>query len=157
MFPTSDNSESIVNALTSAAQKSNVIIKTQKGVKSVQFKDKQFAIVLNSGEIELFDKVIVATGGNKSSGGLAIAESFGHSIIPPVPSLFTFHVEDSRLTDLTGLSVEKVKVQAIGTKLITEGPLLLTHWGMSGPAILKLSAWGARHFAEKNYQFNYSS
>ena len=154
MFPTSDNSESIVNALTEAAQKNNVDIKTQKGVKNVQFKDKKFFVTLSSGEIELYDKVIVATGGNKSSGGLAIAESFGHSIIPPVPSLFTFHIEDTRLTDLTGLSIEKVKVQAIGTKLITEGPLLLTHWGMSGPAILKLSAWGARHFAECNYQFS---
>ena len=154
MFPTSDNSESIVNALTEAAQKNQVKILTQHGVKTIKHNEGKFEVSLNSGETELFDKVIIATGGNKSSGGLAIAESFGHTVIPPVPSLFTFHIQDNRLTDLTGLSVEKVKVKACGTKLVTEGPLLLTHWGMSGPAILKLSAWGAREFAEHNYNFS---
>ena len=154
MFPTSDNSESIVNALTEAAQKNQVKILTQHGVKTIKHNEGKFEVSLNSGETELFDKVIIATGGNKSSGGLAIAESFGHTVIPPVPSLFTFHIQDNRLTDLTGLSVEKVKVKACGTKLVTEGPLLLTHWGMSGPAILKLSAWGAREFAECNYNFS---
>jgi len=153
MFPTSDNSESIVNALMDAAQKNQVKILVQRGVKSIQYTNEKFEVELNSGEMELFDKVIIATGGNKSSGGLAIAESFGHTIIPPVPSLFTFHIQDNRIADLTGLSVEKVKVKACGTKLTTEGPLLLTHWGMSGPAILKLSAWGAREFAESNYNF----
>ena len=153
MFPTSDNSESIVNALTDAAQKNQVKILVQRGVKTIQYINDKFEVELNSGEMELFDKVIIATGGNKSSGGLAIAESFGHTIIPPVPSLFTFHIQDNRLVDLAGLSVEKVKVKACGTKLTTEGPLLLTHWGMSGPAILKLSAWGAREFAESNYNF----
>ncbi len=154
MFPTSDNSESIVNALTEAAQKNQVKVLVQRGVKGIKFIEGKFEVSLNSGETELFDKVIIATGGNKSSGGLAIAESFGHTVIPPVPSLFTFHIQDNRLTDLTGLSVEKVKVKACGTKLVTEGPLLLTHWGMSGPAILKLSAWGAREFAEHNYNFS---
>ena len=153
MFPTSDNSESIVNALNEAAQKNQVKILIQRGVKTIQYANEKFEVELNSGEMELFDKVIIATGGNKSSSGLAIAESFGHTIIPPVPSLFTFHIQDNRLTDLAGLSVEKVKVKAGGTKLTTEGPLLLTHWGMSGPAILKLSAWGAREFAESNYNF----
>jgi predicted Rossmann fold flavoprotein len=153
MFPTSDNSESIVNALHEAAQKNQVKILIQRGVKTIQYLKEKFEVELNSGEMELFDKVIIATGGNKSSGGLAMAESFGHTIIPPVPSLFTFHIQDHRLTDLSGLSVEKVKVKAGGTKLTTEGPLLLTHWGMSGPAILKLSAWGAREFAESNYNF----
>ena len=153
MFPTSDNSESIVNALMDAAQKNQVKVLVQRGVKTIQYINEKFEVELNSGEMELFDKVIIATGGNKSSGGLAIAESFGHTVIPPVPSLFTFHIQDNRLVDLTGLSVEKVKVKACGTKLITEGPLLLTHWGMSGPAILKLSAWGAREFAESNYNF----
>ena len=153
MFPTSDNSESIVNALTNAAEKNRVKVLVQRGVKTIQYINEKFEVELNSGEMELFDKVIIATGGNKSSGGLAIAESFGHTIIPPVPSLFTFHIQDNRLVDLAGLSVEKVKVKACGTKLTTEGPLLLTHWGMSGPAILKLSAWGAREFAESNYNF----
>ena len=153
MFPTSDNSESIVNALMDAAQKNQVKILVQRGVKTIQYINEKFEVELNSGEMELFDKIIIATGGNKSSGGLAIAESFGHTIIPPVPSLFTFHIQDNRIADLTGLSVEKVKVKACGTKLTTEGPLLLTHWGMSGPAILKLSAWGAREFAESNYNF----
>jgi predicted Rossmann fold flavoprotein len=97
--------------------------------------------------------VIIATGGNKASGGLAIAESFGHSIVPPVPSLFTFHISDPRLTDLAGISVENAVVTAPGTKLKTDGPVLITHAGLSGPGILKLSAWGARAFAEQNYAF----
>jgi len=99
------------------------------------------------------EKLLIATGGNKSSAGLIIAEKLGHSIVPPVPSLFTFHIDDKRLEGLSGVAVENAVASVPGTKLRESGPLLITHWGMSGPAILKLSAWGARELAEVDYEF----
>ena len=153
MFPTTDDSATIIDCLMSAAAQAGVSIRLSTAVRSAVKQDVTFRLTLGTGTVEEFDRVIIATGGNKSTGGLAIAESFGHSIVPPVPSLFTFHITDPRLTDLSGISVEKALVTAPGTKLKTDGPVLITHAGLSGPGILKLSAWGAREFAEKNYAF----
>ena len=153
MFPTTDDSATIVDCLMSAAARAGVTIRLSTPVRSIVKEGEAFRLTLGNGSVEAFDRVIVATGGNKASGGLAIAESFGHSIVPPVPSLFTFHITDPRLTDLAGISVENAAVTAPGTKLKTDGPVLITHAGLSGPGILKLSAWGAREFAEKNYAF----
>lgn len=153
MFPTTDDSGTIVDCLMSAASRAGVNIRTSTPVRSIIKNAETFRLTLGSGTVEEFDRVILATGGNKASGGLAIAESFGHTIVPPVPSLFTFHITDPRLTDLAGVSVESVVVTAPATKLQTDGPVLITHAGLSGPGILKLSAWGARDFAEKNYAF----
>jgi predicted Rossmann fold flavoprotein len=99
------------------------------------------------------DRLLLATGGNKDNAGFAIARALGHAIEPPVPSLFTFHVGDPRLQGLAGVAVADAAVAVPGTPLRERGPLLITHWGMSGPAILKLSAWGARLLHEKNYHF----
>jgi len=153
MFPITDDSATIVDCLMSAAQCAGVTIRTSTAIRSAVKEADVFKLTLGNGYVEEFDKVIVATGGNKASGGLAIAESFGHAIVAPVPSLFTFHITDTRLTDLAGISVEHAVVTAPGTKLKTDGPVLITHAGLSGPGILKLSAWGAREFAEKNYAF----
>ena len=153
MFPTTDDSGTIVDCLMSAAAHAGVTIRVSTPVRSIIKDAETFRLTLGNGSVEAFDRVIVATGGNKASGGLAIAESFGHAIVPPVPSLFTFHITDLRLTDLAGVSVENAVVTAPGTKLKTDGPVLVTHAGLSGPGILKLSAWGAREFAEKNYAF----
>jgi len=153
MFPISDDSASIVDALYKAADRAGVKIITSLGVRDVSREENHFKLTFNNQSSAMCDRLIIATGGNKSSGGLAIAESFGHTIIPPVPSLFTFHIQDARLVELSGLSIENISVQAIGTKLKTDGPILITHWGLSGPAILKLSAWGARTFAESDYKF----
>ena len=153
MFPVTDDSATIVDCLMSAAAQAGVSIRLSTAVRSAVKQDETFRLTLGTGTVEEFDRVIIATGGNKSSGGLAIAESFGHSIVPPVPSLFTFHITDSRLSELSGISVENAAVTAPGTKLKTDGPVLITHAGLSGPGILKLSAWGAREFAEKNYAF----
>jgi len=153
MFPTTDDSATIVDCLMNAADQAGVTIRTSTPVRSVSKDDESFQLTLGTGTSETFDRVIIATGGNKSSGGLAIAESLGHAIVPPVPSLFTFHITDPRLADLAGVSVENVTVTAPGTKLKTDGPVLVTHAGLSGPGILKLSAWGAREFAEQNYAF----
>jgi len=153
MFPTTDDSGTIVDCLMSAAAHAGVTIRVSTPVRSIIKDAETFRLTLGNGSVEAFDRVIVATGGNKASGGLAIAEFFGHAIVPPVPSLFTFHITDPRLTDLAGVSVENAVVTAPGTKLKTDGPVLVTHAGLSGPGILKLSAWGAREFAEKNYAF----
>ena len=153
MFPTTDDSATIVDCLMSAAARAGVTIRLSTPVRSIVKEGETFRLTLGTGSVEAFERVIVATGGNKSSGGLAIAESFGHSIVPPVPSLFTFHITDPRLTDLAGISVENAVVTAPGTKLKTDGPVLITHAGLSGPGILKLSAWGAREFSEKSYAF----
>jgi predicted Rossmann fold flavoprotein len=153
MFPTTDDSATIVDCLMNASARAGITVRTSTPVRSISKDAESFQLTLGTGATESFDRVIIATGGNKSSGGLAIAESFGHAIVPPVPSLFTFHITDPRLTDLAGVSVENVVVTAPGTKLKTDGPVLITHAGLSGPGILKLSAWGAREFAEKNYTF----
>jgi hypothetical protein len=112
-----------------------------------------FLLTLTTGEKIRADRLLLATGGNKGSAGLAVAEALGHTVEPPVPSLFTFNISDARLQDLAGLSVPLAATAVRGTKLRETGPLLITHWGLSGPAILKLSAWGARELHMLDYRF----
>ena len=152
MFPITDDSATIADCLLGAARRAGVDIRIQTAVRSVERTALGLKLTLGAGEPLLCHRLIIATGGNKASGGLAIAESFGHTIVPPVPSLFTFNIKDPRLADISGVSVEHVEASLPGTKLRTDGPLLITHWGLSGPAILKLSAWGAREFADRGYR-----
>lgn len=152
MFPITDDSATIADCLLGSARRAGIDIRTQTAVRSVERTALGLKLTLGAGDPLLCDRLIIATGGNKASGGLAIAEAFGHTIVPPVPSLFTFNIKDPRLADISGVSVEHVEVTLPGTKLRTDGPLLVTHWGLSGPAILKLSAWGAREFAERGYR-----
>lgn len=153
MFPVTDNSATIVDCLLGAAQQAGVVIRTNCGVKAVERRDKGFVLTTMTGETVTGDRLLLATGGNKTSAGFAIAAQFGHAIEEPVPSLFTFHVTDPRLQDLSGVSVEEAATAVSGTSLKERGPLLVTHWGLSGPAILKLSAWGARTLHDCGYQF----
>ena len=158
MFPVTDDSGTIVDCLTRAAEKAGVRVMTSMGVRAVERAgDKagpgDFWITLTDGTGLRCERLLLATGGNRSSVGLSIAEAQGHTIEPPVPSLFTFHIDDARLIGLSGVSVENAVVSVAGTKLRTDGPMLITHWGLSGPAILKLSAWGARELANRNYEF----
>jgi len=112
----------------------------------------RLAAVLTTGETILADRVLIATGGTKGSAGLPIAESLGHTIVPGVPSLFTFHVDDPRLKGLEGVAAPAT-ARVPGTRLDESGPVLVTHWGLSGPAILRLSAWGARELHDAGYRF----
>ena len=158
MFPVTDNSATIVACLMDAAQKAGVNLVTSMGVRKVEHVAREgappnFWLTLTDGTGVRCDQLLLATGGNKSSIGLTIAESLGHTIEPPVPSLFTFHCDDARLVGLSGVSVENAAVAVRGTKLRSAGPLLVTHWGLSGPAILKLSAWGARELHATDYKF----
>jgi predicted Rossmann fold flavoprotein len=158
MFPVTDDSATIVDCLQQAAAKAGVKIITSLGVRKVERVAREngppdFWVTLTNSEGVRCERLLLATGGNKSSAGLTIAQALGHTIEPPVPSLFTFHIDDKRLEGLSGVAVENAGAHVPGTKLRTEGPLLITHWGMSGPAILKLSAWGARDLAAVNYEF----
>ncbi|MBA4135927.1 MAG: aminoacetone oxidase family FAD-binding enzyme [Opitutus sp.] len=160
MFPTTDDSQTIIDCLMAAARKAGVIIRTQCGVKTVErpadgaAARSAFRLTLTTGEVVNCERVLLATGGNKSNAGFEVARRFGHTIEEPVPSLFTFHIDDPRLKELAGVSVEDAATAVAGTKLQERGPLLVTHWGLSGPAVLKLSAWGARLLAERDYRFS---
>lgn len=157
MFPVTDNSQTIVDCLLAAARKSGVVIRTNCGVKSAERGEgtaPPFRLQLTTGETVPADRVLLAAGGNKSNAGFAIAAAFGHTIEPPVPSLFTFNIRDARLDGLAGVSVEDATTEVVGQKSLKErGPVLVTHWGLSGPGILKLSAWGARTLHDCGYRF----
>jgi predicted Rossmann fold flavoprotein len=149
MFPTSDNSQTIIDCFLSATQKLGIQIVTGQSVQSV-FKAENYWKVETNHETFACQKLIMTTGSNPKIWDMLT--ELGHNIVSPVPSLFTFNIKDSRIKDLMGLSAfAKVKVK--GSKLEASGPLLITHWGMSGPGILRLSAWGARELFDKNYQF----
>jgi predicted Rossmann fold flavoprotein len=157
MFPVTDSSQTIVDCLLAAARQAGVVIRTNCGVKSAVragAAPAPFALTLTTGETVAADRLLLATGGNKSNAGFAIAAQFGHTIEPPVPSLFTFNIKDARLEGLAGVSLEDAATEVVGQKALRErGPVLVTHWGLSGPGILKLSAWGARTLHDLGYKF----
>ena len=149
MFPVTDSSETIIECLLQAADRAGVSIRKQQRVESIQKTDKGF-LVQTQGDPIAADHVLIATG--SSSWGHDLAKQFGHTIVDPVPSLFTFNVPTSPLLDLSGISVPHVLLELKGTSLRQQGPLLLTHWGFSGPAALKLSAWAARELHDLDYK-----
>ena len=152
MFPVTDDSQSIIDCLMAEVRRLNVTIKTKSPVLKVSPQDEGFQLELKTGSTH-FDKVIIATGGSPKLAGFDWLAQLGHDIVAPVPSLFTFNMPGNPVRKLMGLSVPNAQVKVQGTKLVQQGPLLITHWGMSGPAILKSSAWGARVLHELNYDF----
>jgi predicted Rossmann fold flavoprotein len=154
MFPKSDNSQTIIDCLLKEAKKRKVEIVTECDVRQISPKfSGGFEISTQSEKIEA-DKVIVATGGAPKSSGLDWLKQLGHQIEVPVPSLFTFNIEDSILHSLSGIAVNPAKVKILESKYEFNGPVLITHWGLSGPAVLKLSAYAARVLAEREYIFD---
>jgi predicted Rossmann fold flavoprotein len=156
MFPTSDDSQTIVDALLSAAESAGVSIRTGDGVSSISRVSAGFEVTTDAGVSYTAAHVLLATGGTRSASGAKLAATLGHGLQPATPSLFTFKIDDERLDGLAGLSVDSADVRIIGSKLQSSGPVLITHWGLSGPGILKISAWGARELAEKSYRFEVS-
>ncbi|MCC3438016.1 MAG: NAD(P)/FAD-dependent oxidoreductase [Oscillatoriales cyanobacterium] len=162
MFPITDDSATIVNCLIRAAEDAGVRIRTGDAVVSVKklmgngAEDghgdiaSTFEVELKSGESFKCDRILLATGSNPS--GFKWAKELGNTVEVPVPSLFTFNIADNRIKDLAGVSVPNAKVKLPGAKLEQSGPLLITHWGVSGPAVLKLSAWGARFLHDRHYR-----
>jgi predicted Rossmann fold flavoprotein len=151
MFPITDDSATIVDCLTDTARSARIQIWTGATVKTVSKVNEAFQIELRSGDVLFADRLLLATGSNPQ--GYAIAQSLGHTIAPPVPSLFTFTLPDPRLAELAGVAVDPVrlKLQIGPNKWEQTGPLLITHWGISGPAVLKLSAWAARELHQNRY------
>jgi predicted Rossmann fold flavoprotein len=158
MFPVTDSAQTIVDCLLNAAQKAGVKLRLNGAVESVvKTADGKFALTLAAadgapGEKLFCDRLLLATGGCRAAAAGRLAVSLGHTLAVPVPSLFTFQIEVPWLRLLAGVAV-KAEVTIPGTKLRERGPLLVTHWGLSGPAILKISAWGARALHDLNYQF----
>lgn len=150
MFPTTDDSETVINCLMRTAKQARIDIRTENGVENITYTNPGFNIDLSNGSTLVCEKILIATGSTPKM--QTLLQALGHQIIPAVPSLFTFNVPDSPLLELAGVSVPHVHVKIADTDLKQTGPLLLTHWGFSGPAILKLSAWGARILHEKNYK-----
>ena len=154
VFPRSNESQSIIDCFVREAKTKNVIIKIQTGINEIKKLEDGTFLLKSIDNDFIVDKVIVTTGGHPKRISLEWLEKLGHTIVDPLPSLFTFNMPKNPICELMGNVVEETTVKIEGTKLIAKGPLLVTHWGMSGPAILKLSAWGARILAEKGYQFS---
>ncbi|NJR57754.1 MAG: NAD(P)/FAD-dependent oxidoreductase [Cyanobacteria bacterium CRU_2_1] len=153
MFPVTDDSETIVRCLVQAAQAAGVTVRTASPVLKVSRSACGFELTLKSGEPLRSDRLLLATGSQPQ--GYHLAKTLGHTIEPPVPSLFTFTIPDAQLRELAGVSVDSAQARLLvpGEKSLAQtAPLLVTHWGMSGPAALKLSAWGARILHDHRYQ-----
>jgi predicted Rossmann fold flavoprotein len=155
VFPVSQDSQSIIDCFLREAKKLKIEIKTGVGVKAIHPKNELLELVFMQEDIapETFDKIIVTTGGSPKRDGLNWLEKLNHKIENPVPSLFSFKMSAEPITQLMGIVVENTQVSIQGTKIKSDGPLLITHWGMSGPAILKLSSLGARELSTMNYHF----
>ncbi|MDB5206374.1 MAG: NAD(P)/FAD-dependent oxidoreductase [Flavisolibacter sp.] len=153
MFPDTDSSQTIIDCLMKEANLYRVEIRMNAEVKELAVDNLQFAIQVANNPLLIADFVVLATGGYPKATMFDWLKNLGHSFSEPVPSLFTFNLPKHPITALMGVSVEKARVKIAGTKLMEEGPVLITHWGLSGPAILRLSAWGARELSVKSYEF----
>ena len=154
VFPVSQDSQSIIDCFMKEAKELGIEIKTKSGISELKQVEGQIELsfIDENTTPEIYDKVIVATGGSPKLSGLDWLSKLGHQISTPVPSLFTFNMPSEPITELMGIVVEDAIVKIQGTKLRGDGPLLVTHWGMSGPAVLKLSSFGARILSEMKYQ-----
>lgn len=155
VFPASQNSQSIIDCFFKETKRLDIKIKTGMKISAVKQKNNLLELNFENKELksEMFDKVIIATGGSPKKSGLEWLEILNHKIENPVPSLFTFNMPTEQITGLKGVVAENTFVKIKGTLLKSEGPLLITHWGLSGPVILKLSSFGARILNELNYNF----
>lgn len=161
MFPASNSSQTIIDCLLKEADRYQVQIKMQREVKQIEQAGNAFRLYTSANEELVADYVCIATGGAPKAAMFDWLRHTGHTITSPVPSLFTFNLSAGQaglpqhpVTKLMGVSVPDTLVRITGTRLEQQGPVLITHWGLSGPAVLKLSAFAARELAERNWQFD---
>jgi predicted Rossmann fold flavoprotein len=165
MFPVTDSSQTIIECLMRDVQRYEVDVRMHAEVRGVEASavnqagriargETGFRVTLADGRVLTTDYLCVACGGYPKSGMFDWIRALGHSIEEPVPSLFTFNLPGDGIVELTGVSVPAAQVKVAGSKLVEKGPVLITHWGLSGPAVLRLSAWGARELADRQYQFS---
>jgi predicted Rossmann fold flavoprotein len=153
IFPDTDTSQTIIDCLLREVNKYGIQIRVNAEVKEITQTGDQWTLVVNNGEKLQADFICIASGGYPKAVQFEWLKKIGHTIEEPVPSLFTFNMPGNNITALMGVVAKDVSVKIARSKLASQGPLLITHWGMSGPAILKLSAWGARELQQKNWHF----
>ncbi|MDO9375788.1 MAG: NAD(P)/FAD-dependent oxidoreductase [Ferruginibacter sp.] len=153
MFPVTNDSQTIIDCLMREVNKLNIEILLHRDVADVFFGENKWTLQFSNGTSLVADRLCIASGGYPRPGQFDWLRRTGHPIADPVPSLFTFNMPGNEITKLMGVTVDQVAVKIVGSKLTEQGPLLITHWGLSGPAILKLSAWGARELAQLNWHF----
>jgi predicted Rossmann fold flavoprotein len=152
VFPVANDSQVVIDCFMNTCKKLGIILKTQQYISKLEVSTT--AVTIHNNEaIQTYDRVVICAGGQPKRSGLDWLAALGLEIIEPLPSLFTFNMPKNPISELMGTVVPNATVKIEGTKLSGQGPLLITHWGMSGPAVLLLSAWGARLLAEKNYHF----
>ena len=154
MFPETNSSQTIIDCFMREASTLGVSLQLNRNVRSLQHMEERWHLELAGSDPIAADYVCIACGGFPKESSFEWLGALGHSIESPVPSLFTFNMPRNPITELMGVSVSRAGIKIKNSKLHETGPLLITHWGMSGPAVLKLSAWGARELAEKNYHFD---
>ncbi|WP_456377581.1 NAD(P)/FAD-dependent oxidoreductase [Lutibacter sp.] len=150
VFPESNSSQTIIDCFLKSAKNAGVKVQTSTRVDAIEKENEKF-IIKTASENFIADYLLIATGSNSKV--WSMIENLGHAIAEPVPSLFTFNIFDKRIKEIPGISVPKATVKVLHSKLEAQGPLLITHWGLSGPVILKLSAWGALELYQKGYSF----
>lgn len=154
MFPITDDSQTIIDSIWQEMMRNHVQVKYHKAIERIEKKGEQILLHFADGTSFLADKVLIACGGFPKQDQYKWITATGHTIQVPVPSLFTFNMPKHPITELMGVAVPDATVRITGTKISEHGPLLITHWGMSGPAVLRTSAWAARELSERNYEFN---
>ncbi len=152
MFPITDDSRTVIDALQRAVRSLGVEARMQSPVSRIEQKGGVWSLSVPEGTINA-DRVVVATGGSPKDEGMAWLQKFGHEVVPAVPSLFTFNLPGDPIRELMGVVAANVRLRVAGTKLESTGPLLITHWGLSGPAVLRLSAFGARVLHDLRYEY----
>jgi predicted Rossmann fold flavoprotein len=153
MFPVTDDSQTIIDCFMHEADKRKIRIETGDGVVAVKKINTRFEVTKQSGKELHAIKLLIATGGSPNLKSYDWIKSLGHTVIPPIPSLFTFNDSEKEFKDLMGVAVAEAEVKIAGSKLVNSGPLLITHWGLSGPAVIRLSAWAAEYLYKVNYEF----
>lgn len=151
MFPVTDDSETIIDCFLTQAHKHGIRIEMNCGVEEIKIVPEGFELICGNKKFRS-KKVLVALGGHPNANAYSFIEKLGHAIVPLIPSLFTFNDSEKKFKDLMGVSVPNGVVRIAGTKFYQEGPVLITHWGLSGPAVIKLSAWAAEYFYQNKYE-----
>jgi predicted Rossmann fold flavoprotein len=154
MFPITDDSQTIINLFLRESDRHKISIQISTAVKTIHKNKDNFIVEIENGEKVNAKKILIAIGGHPNEQAYSWIKDLGHTINKPIPSLFTFNAADKRFVELMCVAVKKAYVKIEGTKLSQEGPLLITHWGLSGPAVIKLSAWAAEYLYAEQYKFN---
>lgn len=154
MFPATDSSQTIIDCLWQEMMRNKVKVLYHKSLERIAKKDAGFELHFSDGSVHAADKVLITCGGFPKPEQYNWLTSLGHTIQSPVPSLFTFNLPKHPVTELMGVSVPEVTIKIQGTKITEQGPILITHWGLSGPVVLRTSAWAARELSEKKYDFS---